>query len=161
MIAGPFPGFAPIPEGLQEIMQVFGSFVFTELSHGLVSPESAWVKANVLRLEHVPVLNQALVCHKSIAPALLKVFSALEAKGLAGEIKTCEGCYWPRYKMHDPRRGLSTHSWGIALDLNAASNPPGTRGDMNENVIEVFGRHGFYWGGNFNDPMHFQYARGY
>ena len=80
---------------------------------------------------------------------------------LGGAIKTCEGCYWPRFKMHDPTRGLSVHSWGIAIDLNASSNLPGTPGDMNPAIVEVFQRHGFYWGGNFGDPMHFQYARDY
>jgi D-alanyl-D-alanine carboxypeptidase len=63
--------------------------------------------------------------------------------------------------MHDPERGLSVHAWGIAIDLNAASNKPGSRGDMDERVIKIFCEHGFYWGGNFGDPMHFQFAVGY
>jgi len=84
-----------------------------------------------------------------------------DAAKLGREIRSCEGCYWPRHKMHDPARELSLHSWGIAVDFNAATNMPGAKGDMPARIIEIFAGHGFYWGGHFGDPMHFQYARGY
>jgi hypothetical protein len=150
-----------VPDGLQEIMQVFGAFVFVERSNGLVAPEQEWVKGNIARVENVAVLNQDVVCHRRMALPISNVFQQILEAGLASTIETYDGCYWPRYKMHDPERGLSVHAWGIALDLNAVTNQPGSRGDMDERVIQIFCEHGFYWGGNFGDPMHFQFAVGY
>jgi len=157
----PLPDYPPVPEGLQEIMEVFGAFVFLDQPNGLVIPEKEWVEGNITRVENVPVLNQHVVCHKRIALPIWNVFDQIREAGLASAIQTYEGCYWPRYKMHDPERGLSVHAWGIAVDLNAASNKPGSRGDMDERVVKIFCEHGFYWGGNFGDPMHFQFAVGY
>ena len=74
---------------------------------------------------------------------------------------TFDGCFNNR-----PQKGgtkLSTHAWGISVDLNAATNALGTSGDMDARVVEIFKEEGFVWGGEFGrpDPMHFQYARKY
>jgi hypothetical protein len=161
MTSAPLPGYPPVPDGLRQIMRVFGAFEFVEQPNGLVTPDPDWERVNLARMENVPVLNQAVVCHRKIALPLRNAFHQMLEANLAGAIKTCEGCYWPRHKMHDPGRGLSVHTWGIAIDLNAATNQPGCQGDMNERVIRIFSEHGFYWGGHFGDPMHFQYAVGY
>jgi hypothetical protein len=51
------------------------------------------------------------------------------------------------------------------VDLNPETNALGAAGDMSPEVVEVFARHGFEWGGRWEgaarDPMHFQYCRGY
>jgi hypothetical protein len=64
----------------------------------------------------------------------------------------------------------SVHSWGAAVDTNTIHNPFGQTywGGRGSNG-KPFGRflpdiwmgRGFYWGLNFNDPMHFQYVSGY
>ena len=70
------------------------------------------------------------------------------------------GCWVPRFIASDPARGLSLHSWGIALDLNVATNQRGTPGDMDPRVVDVMARWGFAWGGTWSDPdpMHFELA---
>lgn len=56
----------------------------------------------------------------------------------------------------------STHAWGIALDISAAYEPQGRcSSTVNENFAHIFRRHGWRWGLDFCDPMHFQYAFGY
>ena len=155
------PSYPPVPEGLGEIEEIFGRFSFVENSHALITPDSAWVSQSIIRIDRIPLLKQALDCHRKIETPLTNAMNELAAAGLGKEIRSCEGCYWPRHKMHDPKRELSVHSWGIAVDFNAASNQPGTKGDMHQGIVEIFARHGFYWGGNFGDPMHFQYAQGY
>lgn len=58
---------------------------------------------------------------------------------------------------------LSTHAWGIAIDLNnhiACWQCP--KETQPSHIVEVFKNRGFIWGGDFPapylDPMHFQAA---
>jgi hypothetical protein len=59
----------------------------------------------------------------------------------------------------------SMHSWGAAIDINAAYSdywlwPRDTsRNALPTEIIEIFERHGFIWGGKWShyDTMHFEY----
>jgi hypothetical protein len=59
----------------------------------------------------------------------------------------------------------SMHSWGAAIDINAASAdywlwPRGAaRNPIPPEIIHIFERHGFIWGGKWShyDTMHFEY----
>ncbi len=69
---------------------------------------------------------------------------------------------------------LSMHAYGIAIDLDPVHNVMGTLGAIGEAramkgeigaanrlrraVVDIFERHGWYWGGRFSrqDPMHFE-----
>ena len=56
----------------------------------------------------------------------------------------------------------STHAWGIALDISASYEPQGRcSSTVNKYFAPIFKRHGWRWGLDFCDPMHFQYAFGY
>jgi hypothetical protein len=59
---------------------------------------------------------------------------------------------------HDPSNPVSLHTWGIAIDLDSATNRRGTRGTMDPQVVQIFKRWGFRWGGDWSwtDPMHFE-----
>ena len=102
-------------------------------------------------------------CHKLIAPLLEAVFTDIAAKGLQGAVKTYGGGY--NWRMKRGQAKPSTHSWGIAIDLNARTNAMGTAGDMDPKLVELFEGYGFTWGGRWSggnkDPMHFQYCSGY
>jgi hypothetical protein len=47
---------------------------------------------------------------------------------------------------------------GRAIDYNAPENGRGGRGEIPMDVVEVFERNGFNWGGrwDYTDPMHFE-----
>jgi hypothetical protein len=46
------------------------------------------------------------------------------------------------------------------VDLNVAGNQRGTVGEMDRQVVQIFKKWGFAWGGdwNYTDPMHFELA---
>lgn len=59
----------------------------------------------------------------------------------------------------------SNHAWGLAIDLNATTNPMTSDGkvhtDMPAWVVEAGRKWGFSWGGDYvgkrKDPMHFEF----
>ena len=66
------------------------------------------------------------------------------------------GCYYPRFIANTT--SLSNHSFGLALDLNVPGNQRGTVGDIDREVVAIFKKWGFGWGGDWRwtDPMHFE-----
>ena len=60
--------------------------------------------------------------------------------------------------LHRRVTKLSIHSFGLALDINVPGNQRGTVGEMDRDVVSIFKRWGFGWGGDwgYTDPMHFE-----
>jgi len=72
------------------------------------------------------------------------------------------GTYAHRQKTGS--RELSTHAWGIAVDLNPHLGPFGKQCPEYPKVfVKVFEDRGWIWGGRWRTPdgMHFQAGRGY
>jgi hypothetical protein len=140
--------------------EAVGSFRYTAHPSGRVTPDPAWVAANI-RTEPVPLLGN-VTCHRVMIPQLRAALEEVVSRGLAWAIHPDEygGCYYPRFIGYDPAKGLSLHSWGIAVDLNTPGNQRGTVGEMNRDVVAIFKKWGFAWGGdwNYTDPMHFELA---
>lgn len=97
-------------------------------------------------------------CHALAAPPLKGVLHDLWARQLCHLINTFDGCFVPRHMGWNPRRPLSRHSWGIAVDVNARLFPYGSRARQDVKLIGAFKRRGFTWGGDWRvpDPMHFE-----
>jgi len=97
-------------------------------------------------------------CHRLIAVPLRRAVEELAREKLAHLVNTFDGCFVPRHMDWDKPRGLSRHSWGIALDLNARLFPLGSRQKQEARLIAAFARQGFAWGGDWSvpDPMHFE-----
>jgi len=160
-IRGPAKLTIPVPRGVREVVATFGEIKFRDVAGGNIEITNDWDTANIARAM-LPVVGTQLV-HIKLVPTFIKVFQEIEDRGLDKHIHQF-GCWCPRHKMHDPKRSLSTHSWGIAVDINWSSNMPGTEGDMPPEIVEVFKRYGFEWGGDWHpvrDPMHYQYAKGF
>ncbi|WP_445267888.1 M15 family metallopeptidase [Trichlorobacter ammonificans] len=106
---------------------------------------------------------QGIYCHKLLAPLVSDLFRAIQQEGLQEQITTFGGCFNCRPKRQSNK--LSTHSWGIAIDLNPETNRQGSPGDMSGELVALFKRYGFAWGGTWSgrnkDPMHFQFCTGY
>ena len=54
----------------------------------------------------------------------------------------------------------SRHAWGMALDINTNTNQQGTTPRLNCDIVRIFRKWGFAWGGGFYpaDGMHFEYV---
>ncbi len=101
--------------------------------------------------------------HKKVGPIFQAVFEDIHKDGQSGHIHSYDGCYVYRTKRKNSK-SYSTHAWGIAMDVNASSNPMKKNvkpSDSQKVLAPYFEKHGFYWGANFSDPMHFQYCTGY
>ena len=141
------------------VAKAVGSFSYKANPDGTVRPDPAWVSANIRTME-MPIIGP-VTGHRVMLPQLKGALTEVVARGLGKAIKTYDGCYVPRFIGHDPSRGLSFHTYGTAIDLNASTNYRGIAGDMNRNVVAIFKNWGFAWGGdwNYTDPMHFELAK--
>ena len=105
-------------------------------------------------------IPKKIYCNRDIIKPLEQAFRNIIDRGLIVELKTWNGCHNIR-----PKRGLkswSLHSWGIAVDINAATNPLGAEPTMSPELVKCFTDAGFNWGGNFKtrkDGMHFELAK--
>lgn len=62
------------------------------------------------------------------------------------------------WNVCDPGCVLSPHSFGFAIDINPQTNQNHSDYyDMPPEVVSAFRRHGFRWGGEWKDAMHFEY----
>jgi hypothetical protein len=136
--------------------RAFGAFSYRYFPDGTIQPDARWVRHSIVT-ESVPILG-SVTCHRLMIPQLRGALREVVRSGLASKIRTYNGCYVPRFMERDPKHTVSLHTWGIAIDLNAASNGRGTRGSMDPQVVAIFKRWGFRWGGDWSwtDPMHFE-----
>jgi len=104
----------------------------------------------------IGVIPKKLYCNKLIVAPLIQAFDNLIDRDFVKELKTFDGCFNVRRK-----RGLtsmSLHSWGVAIDVNAAWNGLNKTPQLSAGFVKCFTDAGFDWGGTWTrkDGMHFQ-----
>jgi hypothetical protein len=124
--------------------------------YGAPEKESHMVLWDVPTELEIGIIPKRLYCNKDIIAPLTKAFTNLIERSYVHELKTFDGCFNIRKK-----RGLasmSLHSWGIAIDVNAAWNALGAKPTLSEGFVKCFTDAGFEWGGKWDrlDGMHFQ-----
>ena len=141
----------------EAVNSAVGTYNYTATSGGRVIPAAAWVR-EYIRTEQVPILG-AVTCNKVMFSQLSGALAQIQRAGLAKYIHSYNGCFVPRYIAGTHQ--LSYHAFGLAIDIDAATNPRGTRGTMDPRIVSIFSQWGFEWGGtwNYTDPMHFQLDR--
>lgn len=130
-----------------------------------ISMHPTWIDTNltdgrILLNSDIGVRAQ---CHVGIIGDLSAALAEIVAGGLGGEIDAANanaygGCYVPRYSRISGY--LSRHTYAMAFDTNTTSNCQGCRPRMHCDVVRIFRKHGFAWGGNFRraDGMHFEWV---
>ncbi|MFP5219347.1 MAG: M15 family metallopeptidase [Actinomycetes bacterium] len=136
--------------------KAFGAFSYRYYPDGTIEPDAEWVRRNIVTTT-VPIMGR-VTCHRLMVPQLRAALQEVQDSGLGHLLKTYDGCYVPRFIARNPDNSISLHTWGIAIDMDAATNYRGIRGTMDVRIVEIFKRWGFRWGGDwkYTDPMHFE-----
>ena len=158
------------PSGLDQIIANFGNVHDYIQPDGMLDPRwqtefmdhVALPFPLLLSWDHSKSVRQ-FACHKRLTAIFGNVSASILAEELQPKVKSFGGCFAFRPERTSVK--LSTHSWGIAIDLNPETNLQGSAGDMDAQIVKVFRDVGFEWGGDWNgnrrDPMHFQFCSGY
>lgn len=149
-----------IPNGISQIQSTFGDPLepgyWKEYSGFCATPEE---------LNHCFTYEfegkHGFWCNKLLIPRFQSVFAEIVRQYLSCKLYSFDGCFNIRYIRGIKK--LSTHSWGISVDLNADTNRLGHEPQMDIGVVKAFETFGFIWGGRFRrkDGMHFQFATNY
>jgi hypothetical protein len=158
------------PHGLEEICGTFGDiFGYIAKDHTL---DAAWESGFLTQIalpfpltiswDHSQSVT-VISCHRLLASSFTNVFDRIQSARLQNKITSFGGCF--SFRPQRTGTKLSTHAWGIAIDLNPETNQQGSAGNMDPAVITIFREAGFEWGGDWmgktRDPMHFQFCTGY
>lgn len=106
----------------------------------------------------IPVLRAQIYINRIIAEPLEKVLRQLITEGYHKEIKTFDGCFSVRTVRG--LTALSRHAFGLALDLNAATNPLGGEVTWSKGFLDVWRENNWTCGADWLrrvDGMHFQW----
>lgn len=147
-----------IPNGLDEIQHTFGfiddrdfettNIVSFDLPYPLLYGEQAVHRSR---------------CHRLVVDNFRQAFLEIAHAGLEDEARHYGGIYNQR-AIRGASSHPSTHSWGIAIDLEPAKYPLRSDARFPVAIVDIFKRAGFFYGGDFRsrkDPMHFQICTGY
>jgi hypothetical protein len=157
-----------VPHGLAALIKTYGN------PFQCVDDKATWEGDRLTTLPlgvHLPyayvkgVTVTRIRAHKQIAAELAWLLE--RAASIVTDLSRIAygGCYSWR-----PMRGstrLSTHTWGIAVDLDPARNPLGKayrpETGIPETVVQLFEDAGWTWGGRWARPdcQHFQRVGGY
>lgn len=124
--------------------------------YGIPSLENNMVVWDVPVELEIGVIPKRIYCNKDMVKPLEQALRNLIITGYIKELKTWDGCFNIRNKRGDSSPSL--HSWGVAIDLNAAWNRFGSKPTLSPGFVKCFTDAGFDWGGLWSKPdgMHFQ-----
>jgi hypothetical protein len=147
---------------------LLGEFAYQLTTGDVMVQEAAWQAANLPGGREL--LNDAIAirarCHHRVTADLRAALAEVAAAGLAAAIdvanaNTYGGCHNARFNRINGELGVvSRHAWAMALDINTVTNCQGCVPQMHCDVVRIFRRHNFAWGGNFLRPdgMHFEWV---
>jgi len=155
---------------LSKVNRSYGQFRYRDLSGGRIEVDPQWIAANIVTIT-LPGLNRQVEVHRNAADNFIKAFTYIKngtatvngkQVSLLSLIKTMDGTWVTRHVNWNSSRGLSNHSWGTAIDINAANhfryvNPSSEPNDPNLILWEnAFRPAGFSWGNSYSDSMHYE-----
>jgi len=130
-----------------DLLKVFGE---PKLEKGMV----LWDVPTELEIGVIP---KRIYCNKAMVKPLEAAFRNLVTRNHAKELRTYDGCFSIRNIRG--RTTPSLHSYGVAIDFDAAWNRLGQPSKLSAGLVQCFIDAGFNWGGNFKtrlDCQHFE-----
>lgn len=144
------------------IKLALGEFSYPSDSGPELVQDGSFVSENIVTAD-VPILG-TITCHRVVVEMVSGALTQLVDEGLSDLIDPGEfaGCWNPRFikTVTGKPAGVSRHSWGAALDINAVSNRLGAESSQDARLVEIMKEWGFLWGGEWAvpDAMHFEYG---
>lgn len=147
-----------VPSTRGQLVRIFGDIKYVNTEGGQIKITNDWAKKNMVKAE-LPIVGKRWV-HRKLEDYFATALRLIELEGFGGEI-TQFGTWSPRHILHNPKKPLSLHSWGIACDINWFENHYKGESKLHPIVVNAFKSIGFTWGGDWRtkDPMHFQYYK--
>jgi hypothetical protein len=148
----------------------FGQFHYQDTSGGRIEIDPQWIAENIVTIK-LPGINRYVQVHKDAKDNFIQAFTYIQNRTatingkevpLINLVKTMDGTFVTRHVNWNPAKGLSNHSWGTAIDINAANhfryiNPTSEPNDPNYILwIKAFKPAGFSWGNSYSDSMHYE-----
>jgi hypothetical protein len=166
------------PEGFALRKQLLGQVKFKVQPDGSIEFEDGWDEKNIEVVEIPELKGVSLLSgsgpsfsgkvkfYKPAIPQLIAAFQEIRERRLLDRIISWDGSFVPR-TLRGSTRTLSSHSLGLAFDINSAFNyigkepaAAGQRGSVVE-LVSIFKKYGFHWGGENNrkEGNHFEVVR--
>jgi len=162
--------------GMARLKQLAGEFAYLDTGGESLALDGGWTSAYLpserewlFAYPGAPASSSATVrarCNVQARADLVAALGEVHAAGLDAAIdfanaNTDGGCFNARFNRVTGNLGfVSRHAWGVAFDTNTTTNAQGTTPQMNCDVVRIFRKHHFAWGGNFisRDGMHFEWV---
>lgn len=128
-----------------ELLKAFGE---PNLERGMV----LWDVPTELEIGVIP---KKIYCNKAMVKPLEAAIRNLVTRGYISELKTYNGVF--NIRNIRGRQTPSLHSYGCAIDLNAAWNQLGKPSTFTAGFVKCFTDVGFNWGGNFKSRLDCQH----
>jgi hypothetical protein len=153
--------------GLAKVKELFGEFEYKKVNKKGVFVDSGWRSRSIAHRVTYSDIQLNHNCHVRVIDAIQQALTEIREQGLEDEIDLTNsnrygGCYVGRFSRlaKDNFGPISRHAWGMAFDINTSTNAQGAVPQMNCDVVRIFRKHGFAWGGNYlmPDGMHFEYV---
>lgn len=105
----------------------------------------------------IPVTH--IACNLDVHMPLQMALDAVVNRGLADQLLTFDGAFNIRL-VRGSEALVSAHSYGLAIDINAKTNPLGGPVTISQELAQCFSEFGWDWGARFHrmDGMHFSYC---
>ncbi|MDX6205513.1 MAG: hypothetical protein QOF39_1570 [Frankiales bacterium] len=146
-----------------QVKRRFGEFSLRQAAGGTLSPDPAWRAASITSAKVVQ-LGQ-LSCSRALLPDLAAAMQEITDQKLGSLVHTADfqaegGCFNPRATRSASGGSLSSHSWGMAVDINVDVNPLGAPPRQDPRLVAIMAAHGFSWGGRWLRPdgAHFEWV---
>lgn len=152
--------------GSVTLKKKLGEFAYRPAGGSAIEIDMKWRVDNILYRHSFADIGLRNNCHRVVVEAIQGALSEIKQKGLARHVNVANanrygGCFVARLnRMAGTFGSPSRHAYGAALDINTTENYQWRTPKMKCDIVLIFRKWGFAWGGNFwpTDGMHFEYV---